>query len=69
MRRGRRRGSIWAPISAIMDWFLILGGAVLLYWAVLAVDVEVARWGIGAAGLVLAGVGLLCRYRHWRRHR
>ncbi len=56
-------------ISALMDWFLVLVGAVFLYWAVAVVDVEMARWLIGAAGGLLAGLGLLFRYRHRRRHR
>ncbi|MFP7755347.1 hypothetical protein ACLG6S_11975 [Thermodesulfobacteriota bacterium B35] len=56
-------------LSRLMDWLLVLIGVVLLYWACLVVDVTVARWLIGTAGVLLAGAGLLFRYRHWRRHR
>ncbi len=70
MRRDRRRSvTIWALLSGMMDWFLVLVGAVFLYWALLSVDVAGARWAIGTAGAILVAVGLLCRYRHWRRHR
>ena len=66
---GRRFVLIRELVGSVMDWFLVLVGGVLLYWALLTVDVAVARWIIGVAGVVLAGTGLVCRYRHWRRHR
>lgn len=70
MRHGNRRFvPVRELVSGAMDWFLVLLGGVLLYWALWSVDVAVARWVIGAAAMLLAGVGLLCRYRHWRRHR
>jgi hypothetical protein len=50
-------------LSILTDWFLILAGGVLVYKALVGVDVPVARYAIILLGVLLSGLGL------WYRHR
>ncbi len=56
-------------ISALTDWLLILLGGLLIFKALVAVDVSSARYLIVALGALIAGFGLWYRYRRLKRHR
>jgi len=56
-------------VSAVTDWLLILMGGLLIFKALLSVDVPVARYLILALGALFMGFGLWYRYRRLRRHR
>lgn len=54
-------------LSVLTDWFLILVGGLLVFKALVAVDVPVARYVIIVIGVLLSGFGLW--YRHRRKQR
>jgi len=54
-------------LSVLTDWFLILAGGLLVFKALVAVDVPVARYVIIVIGVLLSGFGLW--YRHRRKQR
>lgn len=56
-------------LSVLTDWLLILAGGLLVFKAVVAVDVPAARYVIISLGLLLSGFGLWYRYRRKRRER
>lgn len=56
-------------LSVLTDWLLILAGGLLVFKAVVAVDVPAARYVIISLGLLLSGFGLWYRYRRKRRDR
>ncbi|MDW7774131.1 MAG: LPXTG cell wall anchor domain-containing protein [Desulfobulbaceae bacterium] len=56
-------------ISAVTDWLLILIGGLLVFKALFAVDVAVARYVIIGLGVLLSGAGLWFRHRRKQRCR
>jgi len=55
--------------AVITDWLLILVGGLLIFKALVAVDVPLARYLILTLGALFMGFGLWYRYRRLRRHR
>ena len=55
-------------IDVMTDWLLILVGGLLIFKALVAVDVTLARYLIAALGVLFMGFGLWYRYRRLRRH-
>ena len=56
-------------LGMLTDWLLILAGCLLIFKALVAVDVPVARYVITGLGAVLIGFGLWYRHRRIQRSR
>lgn len=56
-------------LSTLTDWFLIIVGLLLVFKALVAVDVPVARYTIMVFGVLLSGFGLWYRHRRKKRYR
>ena len=54
-------------LSVLTDWLLILVGCLLVFKAMIAVDVAVARYVIVGLGVLFIGFGLWYRHRRKRR--
>lgn len=56
-------------LGVLTDWFLILAGLLLIFKALVAVDVPAARYIIIFLGVLLSGFGLWYRHRRKKRCR
>ncbi len=56
-------------LSAATDWLLILLGGLLIFKALVGIDIPVARYVVSALGAVFMGAGLKYRWRRKRRQR
>lgn len=55
--------------AVVTDWLLIAVGGLLIFKALISVDVPVARYIIIAVGILLLGAGIWYRNRRKRRSR
>ena len=56
-------------ITVVTDWLLIIAGGLLVFKALVAIDVPAARYLVFGVGFLFMGAGLWYRYRRKRRHR
>jgi len=59
--RGGRIEKFSLVLNTVADWFLIIGGLVLICWALVSIDVTSARYLLVMVGILLSGSG--CWFR------